>query len=283
MKQGSFIFCRHFKTEFTMWTWIWTETYFQHPVWFLHQTCTTVTQTHWAVVQKPPRTRLSDSETNKVTRRTVCEICLRRTKINQQEEERRKEMLETLSVDFQENQAVVKIHSKRRSGPETWNQNYMMMSVNTSWSILWSNHWFIDEQHRHSISIESHFASAAPCSSALGEFIVQRGEDWMTDSCPSWPQKSCSSETWALPPSSSGLSSAAASQVKSRASDSSVHIATSEMKLTKPPRCFLFLSLCPQSPEDKSQCLSLEQWHRLWEAPSPSHVEPVRLFIAQTG
>ncbi|KAG7215541.1 hypothetical protein INR49_014708 [Caranx melampygus] len=35
------------------------------------------------------------------------------------------------------------------------------------------------------ISIESHFASAAPCSSALGEFIVLRVEDWMTDSCPS--------------------------------------------------------------------------------------------------
>uniref|UniRef100_A0A3P9ASL9 Immunoglobulin V-set domain-containing protein n=1 Tax=Maylandia zebra TaxID=106582 RepID=A0A3P9ASL9_9CICH len=43
-----------------------------------------------------------------------------------------------------------------------------------------------------------HFASAAPCSSALGEFIVLRVEHWMTDSCPSSqqkPQKSSSSKT----------------------------------------------------------------------------------------
>ncbi len=75
-----------------------------------------------------------------------------------------------------------------------------------------------------SISIESHFASAAACSSALGEFIVLRVEDWMTDSCPSSqqkPEKSSSSQTWLWCASSSGLSSAAASQVKSRESNSS--------------------------------------------------------------
>ena len=75
-----------------------------------------------------------------------------------------------------------------------------------------------------SISIERHFASAAPCSSALGHFIVLRVEHWMTDSCPSWqqkPQESSSSRTWLWSASSSGLSSAAASQVKSRESNSS--------------------------------------------------------------
>ena len=81
--------------------------------------------------------------------------------------------------------------------------NHMNISIDISQSIYWLHH--------QSISIESHFASAAPCSSALGEFIVLRVEDWMTDSCPSWQhktQKSSSSKTWLWSPSSSGLSSA---------------------------------------------------------------------------
>ena len=63
---------------------------------------------------------------------------------------------------------------------------------------------------------------------------------------------------------------------------SSINIRPSEMKPTKPWRCFMFLSLYPQSPEAKSQWLSLEQWALLWEAPSPSAVGPVRMFIMGT-
>ena len=63
---------------------------------------------------------------------------------------------------------------------------------------------------------------------------------------------------------------------------SSMNIRPSEMKPTKPWRCFMFLSLCPQSPEARSQWLSLEQWALLWEAPSPSDVGPVRIFTILT-
>ena len=64
--------------------------------------------------------------------------------------------------------------------------------------INWLIDWLISSMMRviqvpvgvsQNISIESHFASAAACSSALGEFIVLRVEHWMTDSCPSWQQK----------------------------------------------------------------------------------------------
>ena len=44
---------------------------------------------------------------------------------------------------------------------------------------------------------------------------------------------------------------------------SSMNIRPSEMKPTKPWRCFLFVSLYPQSPEASSQWLSLQQWHLL--------------------
>ena len=63
---------------------------------------------------------------------------------------------------------------------------------------------------------------------------------------------------------------------------SSMNIRPSEMKPTKPWRCFLFLSVYPQSPEARSQWLSLQQWHLLWEAPQPSAVGPVRVFMVGT-
>ena len=60
---------------------------------------------------------------------------------------------------------------------------------------------------------------------------------------------------------------------------SSINMRPSEMKPTEPWRCFLFVSLYPQSPEVRSQWLSLEQWALLWEAPSPSAAPPVRMFM----
>ena len=118
----------------------------------------------------------------------------------------------------------------REKKAETIYKQYWLILLNIQ--IYWLIHWWnsiirviqVPVGVSQSISIESHFASAAPCSSALGEFIVLRVEHWMTDSCPSWqqkPQKSSSSKTWLWSPSSSGLSSAAASQVKSRESNSS--------------------------------------------------------------
>ena len=116
-----------------------------------------------------------------------------------------------------------------------------------------------------SISIESHFASAAPCSSALGEFIVLRVEHWMTDSCPSWQQKtqkSSSSKTWLWSPSSSGLSSAAASQVKSRESNSSPLSTSVPLKWSRLNRdaalCFCLCILRVQRPGHSDSAWSSE-------------------------
>ena len=128
-----------------------------------------------------------------------------------------------------------KIYSERKqssihmkSKPHKNNHWHILINTVISWLIYWWNSIIrviqVPVGVSQSISIESHFASAAPCSSALGEFIVLRVEHWMTDSCPSSqqkPQKSSSSTTWLWSPSSSGLSSAAASQVKSRESNSS--------------------------------------------------------------
>ncbi|XP_041664317.1 immunoglobulin kappa light chain-like [Cheilinus undulatus] len=47
-------------------------------------------------------------------------------------------------------------------------------------------------------SFTHHFASAAPCSSALGEFKVLTLEHWMTDSCPSSQHKNKSSSAQIL-------------------------------------------------------------------------------------
>ena len=120
------------------------------------------------------------------------------------------------------------------------------------------------------ISIESHFASAAACSSALGEFIVLRVEHWMTDSCPSWQQKtqkSSSSQTWLWPPSSSGLCSASLRVRTSCFCPVKIIWSVSEFHLSI--SCPVFL-LSPQALLDK-------MWS--WLSQQPNHCSSVKLFL----
>ena len=140
-------------------------------------------------------------------------------------------------------------------------------------------HWhsFFLSIFSQNISIESHFASAAPCSQCSGRLYSP--ESWTLDG---WQLSFITTEAteilliknmtlisvliWTL------LCCCFTGKVQRIKLLSSMNIRPSEMKPTKPWRCFMFLSLCPQSPEDRSQWLSLEQWALLWDAPSPSAV-----------
>ena len=148
---------------------------------------------------------------------------------------------------------------------------HILINILINWLIHWLNSIIrviqVPVGVSQSISIESHFASAAPCSSALGEFIVLRVEHWMTDSCPSWqqkPQKSSSSKTWLWSPSSSGLSSAAASQVKSRESNSSPLWTSVPLKWSPQNHdaalCFCLCILRVQRPDHSDSACSSEIW-----------------------
>ncbi len=223
------------------------STYFQHPVWFLHQKSTTVIQTHWAAVQKPLTAErhgsLTLTQTNSTQSVSVCNILSDKKKTDKN---RRTQiykcmflLLINIHLEFKLYSFSVAINLNKNG--DIWKETqFKHINTKSKWSLKCCDQYCdgvidgllismmrviqVPVGVSQSISIESHFASAAACSSALGEFIVLRVEDWMTDSCPSSqqkPEKSSSSQTWLWCASSSGLSSAAASQVKSRESNSS--------------------------------------------------------------